>query len=88
MRLVKGLSGVLLVQAATLSAGPLDGAWFKGTTDKCPIDYQVGEAMTFTNVNAGSKVFSTGSVALSEAGTYTISVSSVADIYRCSFAAI
>ena len=48
MRLVKGLSGVLLVQAATLSAGPLDGAWFKGTTDKCPIDYQVGEAMTFT----------------------------------------
>ena len=48
MRLVKGLSGVLLGQAATLSAGPLDGAWFKGTTDKCPIDYQVGEAMTFT----------------------------------------
>ncbi len=29
-------------------AGPLDEAWLKGTTDKCPIDYAVGETMTFT----------------------------------------
>lgn len=34
--------------AAQVGAGPLDAAWLKGTTDKCPIDYKVGETMTFT----------------------------------------
>ena len=38
----------LALAAAQLWAGPLDKAWLKGTTDKTPIDYKVGEKMSFT----------------------------------------
>ena len=33
---------------AQVFAGPLDKAWLKGTTDKTPIDYKVGEPMKIT----------------------------------------
>ena len=39
---------VLALAVAQTWAGPLDKAWLKGTTGKCPIEYKVGEAMTFT----------------------------------------
>ena len=31
-----------------LAAGLLDGAWIKGTTDKCPLSYKAGEEIVFT----------------------------------------
>ena len=31
-----------------LAAGLLDGAWIKGTTDKCPLSYKAGEEIAFT----------------------------------------
>ena len=36
MRLMLVLAALV---AAQVGAGPLDAAWLKGTTDKCPIDY-------------------------------------------------
>lgn len=81
-------AGILTINGTGRAAKNADETYTDATLTVLNGETPVGEAMTFTNVNAGSKVFSTGSVALSEAGTYTISVSSVADIYRCSFAAI
>ena len=81
-------AGILTINGTGRAAKNADDTYTDATLTVLNGETPVGEAMTFTNVNAGSKVFSTGSVALSEAGTYTISVSSVADIYRCSFAAI
>ena len=81
-------AGILTINGTGRAAKNEDSTYTDATITVLNGETPVGEAMTFTNVNAGSKVFSTGSVALSEAGTYTISVSSVADIYRCSFAAI
>ena len=42
------LLAVAALVAAQVFAGPLDQAWIKGTTDKVPLDYKVGESMTFT----------------------------------------
>ena len=81
-------AGILTINGTGRAAKNEDATYTDATLTVLNGETPVGEAMTFTNVNAGTKVFSTGSVALSEAGTYTISVSSVADIYRCSFAAI
>ena len=81
-------AGILTINGTGRAAKSADDTYTDATLTVLNGETPVGEAMTFKNVNAGSKVFSTGSVALSEAGTYTISVSSVADIYRCSFAAI
>ena len=81
-------AGILTINGTGRAAKNEDTTYTDATLTVLNGETPVGEAMTFTNVNAGTKVFSTGSVALSEAGTYTISVSSVADIYRCSFAAI
>ena len=81
-------AGILTINGTGRAAKNEDSTYTDATITVLNGETPVGEAMTFTNVNAGNKVFSTGSVALSEAGTYTISVSSVADIYRCSFAAI
>ena len=81
-------AGILTINGTGRAAKNEDSTYTDATLTVLNGETPVGDAMTFTNVNAGSKVFSTGSVALSEAGTYTISVSSVADIYRCSFAAI
>ena len=81
-------AGILTINGTGRAAKNEDATYTDATLTVLNGETPVGDAMTFTNVNAGSKVFSTGSVALSEAGTYTISVSSVADIYRCSFAAI
>ena len=81
-------AGILTINGTGRAAKNEDSTYTDATITVLNGETPVGEAMTFTNVNAGTKVFSTGSVALSEAGTYTISVSSVADIYRCSFAAI
>lgn len=81
-------AGILTINGTGRAAKNEDTTFTDATLTVLNGETPVGEAMTFTNVNAGNKVFSTGSVALSEAGTYTISVSSVADIYRCSFAAI
>ena len=81
-------AGILTINGTGRAAKNAADTYTDATLTVLNGETPVGEAMTFTNVNAGSKVFSTGSVALSEAGTYTISVSSVADIYRCSFAAI
>ena len=81
-------AGILTINGTGRAAKNADDTYTDATLTVLNGETPVGEAMTFTNVNAGNKVFSTGSVALSEAGTYTISVSSVADIYRCSFAAI
>lgn len=38
----------LVLAVAQAWAGPLDKAWLKGTTDKCAIEYKVGEKVTFT----------------------------------------
>ena len=81
-------AGILTINGTGRAAKNADDTYTDATLTVLNGETPVGEAMTFKNVNAGTKVFSTGSVALSEAGTYTISVSSVADIYRCSFAAI
>ena len=81
-------AGILTINGTGRAAKNEDSTYTDATLTVLNGETPIGEAMTFKNVNAGSKVFSTGSVALSEAGTYTISVSSVADIYRCSFAAI
>ena len=81
-------AGILTINGTGRAAKNEDATYTDATITVLNGETPVGEAMTFTNVNAGTKVFSTGSVALSEAGTYTISVSSIADIYRCSFAAI
>ena len=42
------LLAVAALVVAQIFAGPLDQAWIKGTTDKVPLDYKVGESMTFT----------------------------------------
>ena len=42
------LIAFLAVAAAAAFGGVLDNAWIQGTTDKSPIDYKVGEKMTFT----------------------------------------
>ena len=42
--------GCLFLSLCSLTAlaGPLDRAWIKGKTDKCPVTYAPGEEMTFT----------------------------------------
>ena len=43
-----GASSLLLAALSAASAGPLDKAWLRGTTDKNPIALGVGEPVTFT----------------------------------------
>ena len=42
------LVGAILLAHACASAGVLDNAWIKGTTDKNPLSYKPGEEMVFT----------------------------------------
>lgn len=41
-------AAVFAAVASGLSAGALDNAWLKGTTDKNPLEYKAGEEMVFT----------------------------------------
>ena len=42
------LAALIAAMSMTTLAGPLDKAWIKGTTDKSPIAYKVGEKMVIT----------------------------------------
>ena len=44
----KAFAFAMALAAASASAGLLDKAWIKGTTDKSPLEYKVGEKMKFT----------------------------------------
>ena len=57
----------LTFTATTAFAGLLDKAWIKGTTDKNPVSYKVGEEMVFTLTPMGLD----GEV---PAGEYSLSV--------------
>ena len=81
-------AGILTILGTGRAAKNADDTYTNATLTVLKGEAPVGDAMEFVNVNAGSKVFTTGSVALAEAGTYTIQVASVADIYHASFAAI
>ena len=42
------MAALALGVASALSAGVLDNAWLKGTTDKNALSYKPGEQMVFT----------------------------------------
>ena len=46
--LVNNMIAVTCVVAATLCSATVKGPWIRGVTDKCPLDYKVGETMKFT----------------------------------------
>ena len=46
--IIKNMIAVACAAAAACSVAAGKGPWIKGTTDKCPLDYKVGETMTFT----------------------------------------
>ena len=46
--ITKNMIAVSCAAAAACCAAAGKGPWIKGTTDKCPLDYKVGETMTFT----------------------------------------
>ena len=45
---MKTMVGILCATAAACCLAAAKGPWIKGVTDKCPLDYKVGETMVFT----------------------------------------